>query len=406
MLNKYYQDELTFLREMGKEFSQAYPALAHMLAERGSDPDVERLLEGFAFLAGRIRQKLDDEFPEVTHGLLNLLWPQYLRPIPSMSIIQFRPVPNAVSDKARIARGTEVASVPVEETRCRFRTCYPVDLYPFELVNVQVEEQAGSSSSLRLGFQLSEGVQFKQLELDSLRLFLWGESELTSQMYMWFTRNLREVVFQGYLEGRATQQMTLPESSVRAAGFAEEESILPYPQHSFAGFRLLQEYFALPAKFMFLDVTGLLKAGALETGGKFELRFGFKRTPQAMPKIALDNIRLFCTPAVNLFAHTADPIRLEHDRVEYRIRPASIEARHFETYSVDRVLGWVEGQAKPRAYAPFYAFTHDTGGAQEPIFYQTRLRPSAADEGTDTFIAFVSEQETHVLPPTETISVD
>ena len=106
MFNKYYQDELAFLREMGKEFSKAYPALAHMLAERGSDPDVERLMEGFAFLAGRIRQKLDDEFPEITHTLLTLLWPQYLRPIPSMSIVEFTPVPNAIRERARIARGS------------------------------------------------------------------------------------------------------------------------------------------------------------------------------------------------------------------------------------------------------------------------------------------------------------
>src|SRR5512134_3522203 len=104
MFNKYYQDELTFLREMGREVSQAYPALAHMLAERGSDPDVERMLEGFAFLAGRIRQKLDDEFPELTHGLLSLLWPHYLRPIPSMSILQFKPVPNALREAKQVPR--------------------------------------------------------------------------------------------------------------------------------------------------------------------------------------------------------------------------------------------------------------------------------------------------------------
>src|SRR5947208_16573516 len=108
---------------MEKEFAQAHPALGHMLAERGSDPDVERLLEVFSFRAARIRQKLDDEFPELTHSLLNLLWPHYLRPIPSMSILQFQSVPNALRDRALVPRGTEVHSVPVEGTRCRFRTC-------------------------------------------------------------------------------------------------------------------------------------------------------------------------------------------------------------------------------------------------------------------------------------------
>ncbi len=406
MFNQYYQDELAFLREMGKEFSQDYPAMAHMLAERGSDPDVERLLEGFAFLAGRIRQKLDDEFPEITHGLLSLLWPHYLRPIPSLSIVEFKPVPGAVRDKARITRGTELASVPVEGTRCRFRTCYDVDLYPMELAGLEVEERAGAPLTLRLGFQMFDGAQLKQVGLETLRLFLGGDLEVTNLLYLWFCRNLKEVVFQGFLEGRPSQQLTLPASSVKVAGFSEEEALLPYPQVSFAGFRLLQEYFALPAKFMFLEISGLRRASELETGGRFELHFRFSKGPEKVPRLKPENFHLFCTPVINLFAHTADPIRLEHDRVEYRIRPASVDALHYETYSVDRVAGWSEGQLRPREYAPFCAFTHDIGADQEPVFHQTRLRASVAGEGTDTFIAFVSEQEAHTLPPVETISID
>jgi type VI secretion system protein ImpG len=406
VFNKYYQDELTFLREMGKEFSQAWPDLAYMLAERGSDPDVERLLEGFAFLAGRIRQKLDDEFPEITHSLWQLLWPHYLRPIPSMSVLEFRGVTGAVRDKMYVARGTEVASVPVEGTRCRFKTCYGVDLYPMELTGAEIEERAEEPLMLRIGFQIQEGIQFQQLNMDSLRLFLWGEPELTNLLYLWFRCNLKDVVFQGYLEGRPSQRLTLPSSSLTFAGFAEEEALLPSPQHSFAGFRLLQEYFSLPDKFMFLDVHGLLRAASLETGGKFELLFRFNHSLQKVPRVAKENFRLYCTPVVNLFPHTADPIRLEHDRVEYRLRPASIEAQHYEIYSIEKVVGWEQGQVRPRNYAPFYNFIHDTGGDQQPIFYQTRLRPSVAGVGTDTFVTFVSEQEEQILPPAETVSID
>ncbi len=406
MFNKYYQDELTFLREMGKEFSQAWPDLAHMLAERGSDPDVERLLEGFAFLAGRIRQKLDDEFPEVTHGLWNLLWPHYLRPIPSMSILEFKAVPGAVRDTVHIPRGTGVASVPVEGTRCRFQTCYGVDLYPMELTDAEIAEKAGAPLTLRIGFQVAEGVQLKQLGMESLRLFLWGEPEVTNLLYLWICRNLRDIVFQGYLEGRSSQQFTIPSSAVSTSGFAEEEALLPSPSVSFTGFRLLQEYFALPAKFMFLDIHGLRPAADIETGGKFELQFRFNAGLQKIPKVSKENFHLFCTPVTNLFAHTADPFRLEHDRIEYRLRPASIEAKHYEIYSVEKVTGWEQGQTRPREYASFYNFQHDLGGEQQPIFYQTRLRPSVAGVGTESFIAFVSEQQEHQLPPAETISVD
>jgi type VI secretion system protein ImpG len=406
MFNKYYQDELTFLRDMGKEFSQDYPALAHMLAERGSDPDVERLLEGFAFLTGRIRQKLDDEFPEFTHGLLSLIWPHYLRPIPSMSILEFKPIAGAVSKKVTIPRGTEVASIPVEGTRCLFQTCYDVDLWPMKLTAAEMEEKAGAPLTLRLGFQLDEGIQFQQLGVDSLRLFLGGEPETTSLLYLWMCRNLKEILFQGFLEGKPSQQFTLPASAADFAGFAEAEALLPYPLISFAGFRLLQEYFTMPSKFMFLDIHGLKKAGELVMGGRFELCFRFNKGPEKVPRVKVEDIHLACTPVVNLFSHTADPIRLDHQRAEYRVRPASVEALHYEIYSIDQVMGWSEGNPRPREYAPFYSFTHDVNADQDHIYFQTRLRPSVGGEGTDTFMAFVSELEVGMLPPSETISID
>ena len=405
MFNKYYEDELTFLREMGREFSQDYPAVAHMLSERGSDPDVERLLEGFAFLTARIRHKLDDEFPEITHGLLNLLWPHYLRPIPSLSIIEFKPVPAAVREALRIPRGTEVASVPVEGTRCRFRTCCDVDLLPLELSKAELDESSGEALTLRLGFQMSEGASLKQLGAESIRLFLGGERESANLLYLWIGRNLREIVCQGILGGKPTGRLSLPASAVTVGGFSDEEALLPYPTASFAGFRLLQEYFALPAKFMFIDVHGLQKMTELETGGTFELHLKFKKGAERVPKVKRDDVRLHCTPVINLFSHTADPIRLEHTRVDYRVRPASVDALHYEVYSIDRVSGWTQGQVRPREYPRFDAFTHGVGSG-DAIYYHTRLRSAVTADGTDTFISFVSEQQAHALPPTETVSID
>jgi type VI secretion system protein ImpG len=405
MFNKYYQDELAFLREMGKEFSQAFPALAPMLAERGSDPDVERMLEGFAFLSGRIRQKLDDEFPEITHGLLTLLWPHYLRPVPGFSILEFRPVPNAVRERTSIPRLTEVASVPVEGTRCRFQTCYGVDLYPLEITAGELEERAGFPVTLRLGMQVGEGVQLKQLNLGPVRIFLHGEPAVANLLYLWLTRNVQEIVVQGYLEGRPSQQMTLPVSSLQPVGFAEDEGLLPYPPNSFSGFRLLQEYFSLPSKFSFVDLAGLGRIADLQTGRKFEILFRFKKSLDKLPRISAENFRLFCTPIANLFPHTADPIRLDHERIEYLVRPASVDAKHYEICSVDKVFGWIQGEARAREYTPFYSFTHDVSAA-DPVFYQIRIRDAVAGEGTDTYVAFVSEQEKHILPPAETVSLD
>jgi type VI secretion system protein ImpG len=406
MFNRYYQDELTYLREMGREFSRDYPAVAHLLSERGSDPDVERLLEGFAFLTARVRHKLDDEFPEITHGLLNLLWPHYLRPVPSLSVLEFKPVPGAVRETVRIPRGTEVASLPVEGTRCRFRTCYDVDLLPVELTTVELEESSGAPLTLRLGFQMAEGASLKQLAAESLRLYFGGERESAGLLYLWINRHLKEIVCRGFLGGMPAGHVTLPASSVTPGGFSEGEALLPYPEISFAGFRLLQEYFALPAKFMFVDLHGLQKISQLEAGGAFELQFKFKARPERIPRLKRDDVSLACTPVINLFPHTADPIRLEHSRVDYRVRPASVNALHYEVYSIDRVSGWAEGQVRAREYASFDAFTHGAAGDREAIYYHTRLRPALTAEGTDTFISFVSEQQAHALPPTETVSID
>jgi len=154
VFSKYYQDELQFLRELGEEFAKAHPAAAHELAGPGRDPDVERLLEGFAFLSARVREKLDDEFPELTHGLIQLLWPHYLRPIPSMAILEFSPVMQALRQSQVVPRGAEVQSVPVEGTPCRFRTTQEVVLNPIALERVSLEARAAGPSSLRLGFRI------------------------------------------------------------------------------------------------------------------------------------------------------------------------------------------------------------------------------------------------------------
>src|SRR5262245_30102481 len=142
MFNKYYQDELTYLRELGREFAGAYPAIAPLLAEKGGDPDVERLLEGFAFLTGKIRQKLDDELPEVIHSVAALLFPHYLRQIPAASIIEFTPLPNVVREKLTVARNAEVGSVPVDGTSCRFRTTQDVELLPLAIEDIRIETGA------------------------------------------------------------------------------------------------------------------------------------------------------------------------------------------------------------------------------------------------------------------------
>jgi type VI secretion system protein ImpG len=405
--NKYYQDELIFLREMGVEFARAYPRLAPFLAGEGSDPDVERLLEGFAFLSGRIRQKLDDELPELTHALITLLWPHFLRPLPAMSMLQFQPIPHIVSEKKRIPRGIEVASVPVEGTPCRFCTCYDVEMYPLTLEQVEVH-RTSAASTLRLAFALNPGVAVDSLQLDSLRLYLHSEPFFVAQsLYLWLHRYLARITVQPVGERRPGQRLTLPPTALRPVGFADQEGLLPYPPNAFVGYRLLQEYFTLPQKFLFVEITGLAPIARLEIKDRFEIICEFSHPLEEQMRLTTDNVRLYCTPVVNLFPKDADPIRLEHNKVEYHVRPSGRNLTHFEIYALDRVIGWVQGSSEQRVYQPFLSFDHRvTEDDRRTVYYRTRLVPAVIGQGADTYIAFVSPGDEQAFPPTETVSIE
>ena len=386
MYAKYYQDELLFLRELGREFARANPDAAPFLAEAGSDPDVERLLEGFAFLTARIRQKLDDELPELTHALMEMFWPHYLRPIPSLTIMQFEPTSQAAREARVVPRGTEVSALPVDGTNCVFRTTAEVNLLPVSLRQVDVRK--GQQPQIVLRFRLPEGLTLDKVALPSLRLYLAGETPVVRALFLCLCRYatgiscMREQFGQG-----AAQPLALPEASIKTGGFGENEGLLPYSKLSFPGFRLLQEYFAFAPKFMFVDIqglSGLQKAGAI---GAFDLVVNLSRLPDDMPPVSAANVLLNCAPAVNLFKHDADPVRVDLRRTEYKIRPGGGDPAHFEIYSIDKVTGLLRGTAKPRDFRPLFRVGVAGAGGS---YYRARTERAIVGEGTDVFITPVS----------------
>jgi type VI secretion system protein ImpG len=407
MFNKYYHDELDFLRKMGAEFADKNPAAAPYLAEIGADPDVERLLQGFAFLTGRLRQKLDDELPELTQTLMQMMWPHYLRPLPSMAILQFEALPKAVRAPLAIERGTEVASVPVDGTACRFRTCYGVRLLPLELDEAEVETPPRAHARIRLGFRLSPDADPEQLrEEDRLRIHLHGEPAITNALYLSLTRHVREVIVRGRGPEAAGERRLGPEA-IQPVGFGDDQALLPYPFHAFPGYRLLQEYTSLPQKFLFLDVVGLAGLPDLGATEGFELRFELSRSLEEAPRLSNDNVRLHCTPVVNLVEMESDPIRVDHEKTEYLMRPADRNPEHFEIFSVDRVRGWVKGTTDERDFPAFFSFGHPAApDAGARVYYLTRLKSSAVARGVDSYISFVTADQEKAEPATERVVAD
>lgn len=399
--NRYYQSELSALRLLGRRFSQRNPALAPFLAEPGHDPDVERLLEGFAFLTGRLRQKLDDELPELTHSLMQLLWPNYMRPMPAFSILQFDPLKH-VGPGVCVARDTPVESAAVNDECCRFRTCYTTQVLPLQLSALEYSVQ-GDRTLLSLRLDMNADGNFSEWPFDSLRLHLAGDRYISQGLYLDLLRHLQgiELLPLGLdglpvcgIDGQPVS-LRLGADQVQPVGFREDEALIPYPLNTFPGYRYLQEYFAFPEKYLFVDVGGLdalrqLPAQVLEQACGVTLRFELRTQWQEAQRPTVDNVKLYCTPIVNLFTLDAVPIRLDGKQDEYRVLPGEYARGHASVFSVDNVTGWRPGGLGYRAYVPFESFEHDSDTEKQAGVpsYSIRQRLSAQPDELETWLGF------------------
>ncbi|MGM0826391.1 MAG: type VI secretion system baseplate subunit TssF [Pseudomonadota bacterium] len=406
MLNRYYRDELNFLKRQGREFAEANPGLSRFLSERSTDPDVERLLEGFAFLTGRMREKVEDEFPELTHSLISMLWPNYLRPVPSMTVVQFTPEWHALSYQQPVARGTSLASTPVENTACLFRTCHDVTLYPLAHRCVSAQHTR-ETSVVELAMDVHSDQPMDAMGIESLRVYLGGDAYTARTLYLWLSHYLTSVEVEVDGETR-----TLPASAMRAVGFDRDQALLPYPRNVHQGYRILQEYLCFPEAFHFFDVTRLNQCLPDRPASSVTLRFVFSRTLPTDVRVQNEHLALYCTPAINLFSHDAEPIDLSGERSEYRLRPSTRAPSHYEVFSVDSVQGWMERagagqQVEPRRYVPFESFQHqiEHDRGRDALYYRVRVRDSLRSDGFDHDIAFMRGDEQAQLENRETISL-
>ncbi|MBL8114126.1 MAG: type VI secretion system baseplate subunit TssF, partial [Acidobacteria bacterium] len=354
-----YERELTYLRRLGAEFAGRYPKIAARLAleqDKCDDPHVERLIESVAFLCARVRLKIDDDFPEITDALLSVLYPSFLSPVPSTSIVQFVLDPNQASLQVgkTLPRGSMLASRPVDGAPCRFQTAYPVTLWPIELTAARFElpGAAGVSGNdarlaLRLSFKTFSSLPLKELRmkvseavtkpLSSLRLFLSGEGKLTYALYELLFNDLLSVELRPQGAGGANQRTFLPKENVAPVGFTRDEGIFPDPQRRFRGYHILKEYFTFPEKFLFLDLVGLDPFTTTFEGDAFDVVFVFSKDFADERAVTRETFRLFSTPIVNLFRQQAEPVRITHRTADYRVIPDVRRQRALEVYSVESV---------------------------------------------------------------------
>lgn len=417
-LLEYYERELSILRQHGQEFAQAYPKVAsRLLLEPGKceDPHVERLIQAVAFLAARIHRKIDDEFPEITDALLGLLYPHYLAPIPSMSVAEFTldPEQGKVTTGYEIPRHTLLYSRPVDGTQCRFRTGYPVTLWPVTIASARfdlpdrVATRSRALGLIRMELHTQGGVPFGELQLDRLRFYLDGEGQSVQALYELLVNKTREIWIRPVGSKPGQSPIVLPASCLQPVGFDLEEGLLPYPPHAFMGYRLLQEYFTFPQKFLFVDLAGFPAASQIDLGNKAEVLIFLDQAPRIDHVIAQDNFKLGCTPIVNLFPQVAEPVRLDHTQHEYRVIPDVRRQQAYEVYGITDAMLTAADSHTVQAVQPLYSVRHGGSDEQASAYWYAVRRPSEkkGDKGTELFVSLVDLDVRPALPPFETLTL-
>jgi type VI secretion system protein ImpG len=321
------------------------------------DPYVERLFEGFAFLAGRIREKLDDSFPELTEGLFNLMWPGMLHEIPSVAIVQFKARTGLLQETRVLPRGSELlsAGVGTEGAICRFTTTAPVRLNPLSLALVKKTADTKGKGTLTFRFNLDPGAQLSKLTLSPLRVYLHAEMPIAYMLHEFLTRR---VVSARILAGDGAIACDVdPSHAVSPCGLSSEESILPQTPRVFSGFSLLQEYFVYPEKFLFVELNGFDGLPFAEESPRSLLySITFDRDFPPDRPFSKENFRLYCSPAANIFKKDVEPVSMTGLETEYRVVADSNYPSSFHTHSIISMEGVERATGKRSVYEPLYSF--------------------------------------------------
>ena len=418
-LLQYYERELTYIRAMAAEFARTYPKIAGRLLlepDRCEDPHTERLIEAFAFISGRIHKKIDDDFPEITESLFNILYPHYINPIPSMTIIKFEPVrQNVPPNGYRIDSRAKLYSKPVRGAPCRFITTQSVMLWPVEVVSAGLRDPlditSGSTQAILIELSTFNKLKFSQLAWETLRFFLNGPSQHVFHLYELLLNNVNEVICESVDSRGKSRVVTLGPDNIQPVGFDPVERMLPYPQRSFPGYSLLFEYFCFPEKFLFFDLAGLKKIIQIAPGDTVRIWLNLKRSAKSNLVVDKDTFMLNAAPAVNLFKRIAEPIRVEQRKTEYQV-VADVRRPHAtEVFSVDRVRATSMGPSgKEIEYKPFYSIRHhlEDEDTRKPLaFWHLQRQASTVSEigGTEVLLAFTGPDFKPLDPGVEILTV-
>ncbi len=420
----HYNVELDFMREMGSEFAQHFPKVAGRLGMEGlecADPYVERMLEGFAFLTARVKLKIEEEFPKFCQHLLEIVYPDYLAPLPSMTVVQLLPDcgDTDLAKGFRIERNSSLQSGlgPNMQTPCEYRTAHDVDLFPITVVgadylgtraslaNLGIKPDRQVSAGLRISIETATGVAVSDLTMTELPMFLGGSGTLPTALY---EHILSGVCGLSIVAGEKSERrvFSLTKDNVSAYGFGSNQALLNYQSKSFEGYRLLKEYFAFPERFRFINFSGLGKILRQIEGQNFDLILHLQsRKVDFENVIGAGNFLPFCTPAINLFPKRADRITLNTSDHEFHVLADRSRPLDYEVHQVVAVNGFGKQAHERQKFLPFYGLKDDHGPREHAAFFTVQRKPRLLSSkqhargarsgylGQEVFISLVDSNE-------------
>ncbi|MEM7261010.1 MAG: type VI secretion system baseplate subunit TssF [Planctomycetota bacterium] len=418
-----YNQELQYIREMGGEFAKSFPKIAGRLGLDGfecSDPYVERLLEGFAFLSARVHLQLDSEFPRFSRHLLEIIYPHYLAPTPSMLIAQLQPdlAEGALADGFEVPRHSALRGTlgKGEQTACDYRTAHDLTLWPLEIVEAEYHTRrdlarldlpdgaiADAKAAIRLRLRTTAGLTFSELSLDRLSLHLRSGDQMPYHLYEQLVGNTTGVVVRS-TQSPSGYHEVLPAGAITPRGFGDEDSLLPATRRSFGGYRLLTEYFTFPERFLFLDIDGLRPAVQREESSEIDVVILVDRSdPFLENAVHADHFALFATPAINLFPKRADRVHVNERQAEFHVVVDRTRPLDFEVHTIEEVTGFGTSTDEEQPFLAFYGCddfrTEDSGLAYFTVERKPR-RPSASRKssrssylGSEAYVSMVDSRE-------------
>lgn len=434
---RFYEEELAHIRQTAAEFAREFPKIAGRLQldpdgkEVCPDPFVERLLEGYAFLAARVQLKFAAEFPTFTQTLLEIVYPHYLCPTPAMTVVRFDPdmAEGSMAEGHPIKRGTALRSHPggKSATACEFRTAHDVTLWPLkiaearyyttrEMGELSLPDSLGAKGAVRVSLEAANQIPLSQIKADSLVFHLRGAGEIPVNLYEnLFAR--AAAVFVGYRRGNQLFRHRLPDRALKQRGLDESDALLPVSPRSFDGYRLLREYFSLPHRLLFFELGGLKAAfEAVGTESECELIFTFDDQDFRLEgKVDRGCFELFCTPAINLFPRRCDRVPIDARSNEYPVIADRTRTLDYEVYQIESVAGVGARAEEEQVFAPFYRSTDRSGNARVFFEIQRRTRVLTARErefgavseypGTEVWLSLVDALNAPFHPDLKQLAV-